>query len=89
MSYKLFGYKDFPVKSYEVTNNEIDNCTIALERAFNVINSCKYQEQIDNARNFIANYERLFPFAIIIHRALKLKIEKKYKSLPTYDLNNN
>jgi hypothetical protein len=70
-----------PIKRFDVTTMDIDRAGDALDKVFKVIDSCKYVEQTEGAEQFINLYKEQFPFAVVIEKILKRKVEKKRLTL--------
>lgn len=75
-----------PIQNYTVTEDDIDLAGDVMDKLFKMIESCKYFEQLEVADKYVNQYEKSFPFAIILVQILRRKILKKMKTTEFYDL---
>lgn len=69
---------------FSVSDEDIDNVSLNLEKMFRIIESCKYTEHIDVTERCANVFNKRFPFAVIINKILERKIENKRKTLAGY-----
>lgn len=78
--------KKSPIKNYAVTEHDIDEAGDALDKMFKMIESSVYFEQLETAEKYLDVYFQRFPFAILIEKMVRRKIEKEKKNVEFYDL---